>query len=385
MLCAFLGYAARSFIALQVQKRRAGVISGLLRHLATRCGGLRWAGAKATRRGALPASGSVYRPAAPLCDGQEQKRRAGVRSGLWHRLPIGCASLRWAGAKAACRGDLRPVASGDALRRSAMGRSKSHLLGCAPACGTVYRRVAAFCDGQGQKPPAGVRSGQRQRLPTGCASLRWAGAKAARRGDLRPAAAASTDRLRRSTIGRGKSHLPGCASCLRHLPTRCGGLRWAGAKSACRGVLRPDVPSADALCRPTMGRGKSDAPGCAPARRAVCRRAAAAYDGQGQKRRAGVCFPPAASGDALRRPTMGRSKSHLPGCALACCGIWRRAAAFCDGQGQKRRAGVISGQTRRLPTGCGVLRLAGVKATCRGVLPACGICRRAAAAYDGQE
>ena len=157
--------------------------SGLLRHLATRCAALRWAGAKATCRGALPACGSVYRPAAAFYDGQGQKRPAGVISVLRHRLPTGCASLRWAGAKATCRGALRPAAaSGDALRRSAMGRGKSDAPGCA--------------------------SGLLRHLATRCASLRWAGAKSACRGDLLPAAP-STDALRRPTMGRGKSHLPG--------------------------------------------------------------------------------------------------------------------------------------------------------------------------------
>ena len=161
-----------------------GVISGL-RHLPTRCGGLRWAGVKATRRGGLPACGSVYRPAAPLCDGQEQKPPAGVCSGQTCRLPTGCASLRWAGAKTACRGALRSAApSADRLRLSAMGRSKSHLPGCALACCGIWRPAAAAYDGQGQKRPAGVCSGLRHRLPTGCGGLRWAGAKATCRGDL---------------------------------------------------------------------------------------------------------------------------------------------------------------------------------------------------------
>ena len=296
----------------QGQKPPAGVRSGLLRHLPTRCAVLRWAGAKATCRGAL-------RPLAPSTDKLRRSAMGRSKSGLpgcascqRQRLPTGCASLRWAGAKAACRGDLRPAAaSADALRRSAMGRSKSHLLGCAPACGTVYRRVAASYDGQEQKRPAGVISGLRQRLPTGCAALRWAGAKATCRGALRPAAP-STDRLRRPTMG---------------------------AKATRRGDLRPDVPSADALRRPTMG-AKATRRGALPASGSVYRPAAPLCDGQEQKRPAGVIFgqrqrlptrcgvlrwagakatcwgalrPAAPSTDALRRPTMGRSKSGLPG------------------------------------------------------------------------
>ena len=279
-----------------------GVISGQTCRLPTSCAALRWAGAKAACRGVLP-------PAAASTDK------------LRHRLPTGCGGLRWAGVKATCRGVLRPdvpsidtlrlsamgrgksglpgcapacgsvyrqaaapstdrlrrptmgakatrrgalgpdVPSADALRRPTMGRSKSHLPGCAPACGTVYRRVAAAYDGQGQKPPAGACSGLRQRLPTGCGVLRWAGVKATCRGVLRPAAA-SGDALQRPTMGRGKSHLPGCSSCLRHsLPTRCGVLRWAGVKATCRGDLRPAAASTDKLRRPTMGRGKSGLPG----------------------------------------------------------------------------------------------------------------------------
>ena len=213
-------------------------------------------------------------------------------------------------------------------------------------------------------------------------------------------------------MGRSKSHLPGCASCLRHLATRCGGLRWAGAKATRRGDLRPAAASGDALRRPTMGRGKSHLLGCAPASGSVYRPAAAFCDGQGQKPPAGACFLPAASGDALRRPTMGRGKSHLLGCAPASGSVYRPAAPPYDGQEQKRRAGVRSGLRHRLPTRCGVLRRAGAKATCRGDLrpaapsadrlrlsamgrsksdapgcaPACcGIWRRAAAFYDGQE
>ena len=181
-----------------------------------------------------------------------------------------------------------------------------------------------------------------RRLPTGCASLRWAGAKAACRGALRPAAV-SGDALRRPTMGRDKSHLPGWASCLRQrLPTGCAALRRAGVKAACRGVL----------------------PACG-----IWRRAAPPYNGQEQKRPAGGdLLPAAASTDKLRRSAMGRGKSHLPGCAPACCGIWRRAAAAYDGQEQKPPAGVIFGHRQRLPTGCAALRWAGVKATRRGVL-----------------
>ena len=180
------------------------------------------------------------------------------------------------------------------------------------------------------------------RVPGVCCTVFYSltSAKATRRGVLRPAAP-STDKLRRPTMGRSKSDAPGVISGQRHrLPTSCAALQWAGAKATRRGALRPAAPSADALRRPTMGRGKSHLPGCAPARRAVCRQAAASYDGQGQKRPAGVrsgqtcrlptrCAslrwagakatcrgdlrPAAASTDKLRRPTMGRSKSHLPG------------------------------------------------------------------------
>ena len=321
MLCAFPGYAARSFIALQVQKRRAGVISGQTCRLPTSCAALRWAGVKATCRGDLrpaapsadrlrlsamgrgksdapgcaPACGGIWRRAAASYNGQEQKQPAGgdlrpdvpstdklrrptmgrSKSGLPGCAPACGSVYRQAaapstdrlrrptmGAKATRRGALGPdVPSADALRRPTMGRSKSHLPGCAPACGTVYRRVAAAYDGQGQKPPAGACSGLRQRLPTGCGVLRWAGVKATCRGVLRPAAA-SGDALQRPTMGRGKSHLPGCSSCLRHsLPTRCGVLRWAGVKATCRGDLRPAAASTDKLRRPTMGRGKSGLPG----------------------------------------------------------------------------------------------------------------------------
>jgi hypothetical protein len=260
MLCAFLGYAARSFIALQVQKRRAGVCSGQTCRLPTRCASLRWAGAKAACRGVLPACG-IWRRAAAFCDGQEQKPPAGVCSGLRHRLPTRCGVLRRAGAKATCRGALRPAAaSTDRLRLSAMGRGKSHLLGCAPASRAVCRQAAPPYDGQGQKPPAGVIFGQRQRLPTGCAAPRWAGAKATRRGDLRPAAP-SADTLRRSAMGRGKSGLPGCA------PAR-------------RAVYRPAAPLCDGQGQKPPAGVRSGQRHRLPTGCGICRRAAAFYDGQ---------------------------------------------------------------------------------------------------------
>ena len=199
--------------------------SGLRHRLPTGCAALRWG----------------------------QKRPAGVISGLRQRLPTSCGVLRWAGVKATCRVVLRPdVPSADRLRRSTMGRGKSHLPGCAPACG-IWRRAAAFYDGQGQKPPAGVRSGQTCRLPTGCGVLRGQGQK------------------RRAGVISG---LP------RHLATSCAALRWAGVKAACRGVLRPAAASTDKLRRPTTGRSKSGLPGCAPVCCGICRRAAASYDGQ---------------------------------------------------------------------------------------------------------
>ena len=238
-------------------------------------------------------------------------------SGQLRRLPTGCAIPRRAGAKAACRGCFRPAApSTDRLRRPTMGRSKSGLPGCAPACGSVYRQAAAACDGQGQKPRGGMISGQLRRLPTRCAVLRRAGEKATGWDDLRPVAA-STDRLRLSAMGRGKSHLPGCAP-------------------VCRAVCRPVAPS---------------------------------YDGQGQKPRGGMI-----SGLLCRLPT-GCGGLRGAGAKATCWGdlarraVCRPAAAACEGQRQKRPAGVCSGLPCRLPTGCGGLRRAGAKATCRGDLP----------------
>ena len=290
MLCAFLGGAARSFIALQGQKRPAGAISGQRHRLPTRCGGLRGAGAKATRRDAL-------RPDAP---------------------------------------------STDRLRRPAPGRGKSHLPGCAPVRRAVCRRAAPLCDGQGQKPPAGVCSGQPCRLPTGCASHDGQGQKP-------PAGAVSGQLLR--------------------LATGCGGLRWAGAKATGWDDLRPVATSTDRLCLSATGKGKSHLPGLFPASCSVWRPAAPLYDGQGQKPPAGVISgqlcrlptgcaslrwagakatgwddlrPVAASTDRLRRPTMGRGKSHGAGSFPASGSIYRRAAPLCDGQGQKRPAGVCS-------------------------------------------
>ena len=149
------------------------------------------------------------------------------------------------------------------LCRSAAGRGKSHTPGRSPVSGGIWRRAAPLCDGQGQKPRGGAVSGQPCRLPTSC-----------------------------------------------------GGLRWAGVKAACRGVLWPAVPSAD----------------------------------------------------QLRRPTTGRSKNGLPGRSPACCGIYRRAAPLYDGQAQKRRGEVVSGLLQHLATCCAVLRWAGAKATGRGDL-----------------
>ena len=132
-------------------------------------------------------------------------------SGLLLRLASSCGGLRWAGVKATGRGAFRPaVPSGDALRRSTTGKGKSHAPGCAPVRRTVWRPAAAACDGRGQKRRGGMLSGLPCRLPTGCAVLRRAGAKATGWDDLRPVAA-STDRLRLSATGKGKSHLPGCS------------------------------------------------------------------------------------------------------------------------------------------------------------------------------
>ena len=151
--------------------------------------------------GCAPARRAVYRRAAAAYNGQ--------------------------GAKAACRGVLRPaVPSGDRLRLSAMGRSKSHLLGLSPACCGIWRPAAALCDGRGQKPRGGMIYGLRHRLPSSCGVLRRAGAKATGRGVLRPAAP-SGDRLRRPTTVRGKSGLPGCAPACRAV--------WRRAAAFCEG------------------------------------------------------------------------------------------------------------------------------------------------------